>query len=277
MTDLRYAARMLCKNPLFSGTIVAILAIGIGASTAIYSVVNTVLLNPVPGPAPERLIQIAERNYNTRDGKPFFVGVAPPVFEAVRQNQDFFADLIWIDGIQLERKTADFVEIMFGVSVSPNFFTFWNERPLLGRTFAKEDAVRLVEHRVPEKDSVIVVSYTMWKSLFAGDPEVIGKTVEMSGRTFTVIGVMPAHFQVPAHPQFWLATEDPRLPPGWMSGPNIHVLVRLKPGSTEQQTQAMLDTVAARLMKDSEQDSRGYGREWRRRQGGFGFWIRPMQ
>src|SRR5262245_42995607 len=109
MQDLRFAIRQLSKNPGFTAVAVLTLALGIGASTAIYSVVNTVMLDPLPGPATDRLIQIAERNYSVgafgqNVGKPLFGGVSPPIVEALSANQSFFADLAWADSLDLERK-----------------------------------------------------------------------------------------------------------------------------------------------------------------------------
>src|SRR2546426_4268943 len=193
MNDLQFAFRQLLKNPGFTAVAVLTLALGIGASTAIYSVVNSVILNPVPGPEPDRLLQIVERHYNTRDQKPLFSGVSPPVLEALRANQDFFADFAMCEGRMLERKTEDFTDQVSGALVSPNFFTLWNVPPLLGRTFAIDEAVPLDQNWRPERDSVIVLSYSWWKSLFHGDSGVIGKTIELSGHQFTVIGVMPRH------------------------------------------------------------------------------------
>src|SRR5438093_12183092 len=139
MNDLRFASRQLLKNPGFTAAAVLTLALGIGASTAIYSVVNDVLLNPVPGPSPEKLVQIAERNY-TQGGfreenrKPFFVGVSPPVLEGVSANQELFDDFAWAQGLTLERKTDAFIEQEGGWMVSPGFLALWNVPPLLGRT-----------------------------------------------------------------------------------------------------------------------------------------------
>jgi len=168
MNDLKFAFRQLLKNRGFTAVAVFTLALGIGASTAIYSVVNTVILNPVPGPEPDRLLQIAE--------KPFFAGVSPLVLEALRANQDFFADFAICDGMMLERKTEDFMDEVSGALVSPNFFTLWNVPLKLGRTFAKDEATPLDANYQPENDSVIVLSYSWWKSLFHGDSSVIGRT-----------------------------------------------------------------------------------------------------
>src|SRR6185503_14086318 len=106
--DLKSAFRQLLRNPGFTAVAVLTLALGIGASTAIFSVVNTVVLNPIPGPSAVRLMQIAERHYLASGmdrGKPYFVGVSGPVLEALRANQDFFSDFAWFDSAFLERKT----------------------------------------------------------------------------------------------------------------------------------------------------------------------------
>src|SRR6266516_630733 len=164
MNDLKFALRQLLKSPGFTAVAVLTLALGIGASTAIYSVVNTVLLNPLPGPATDRLIQIAERTYmvgafGQNIGKPNLLGVSPPVLEAVGAQQNFFADLAWADDVGLERKTEDFTEEEDGYAVSPNFFALWNVPPLLGRTFAKDEAMPLNENQKPAQDAVIVLGY----------------------------------------------------------------------------------------------------------------------
>src|SRR6476660_6071968 len=112
---------LTAKELGFTAVVILTLALGIGASIAIYSVVNAVLLNPVPGPEPDQLQQIAERNYGTRDKKPFFVGVSPLVLETLRENQDFFSDFAWCDFVNLARKTEDFIDEPSGALVSPNF------------------------------------------------------------------------------------------------------------------------------------------------------------
>src|SRR5438128_1148743 len=104
MNDLKFAFRQLLKNPGFTAVAVLTLALGIGANTAIFSVVNSTLLNPVPGPEPERLMQIGEQSKEL----PLFNGVGPPVLQALRENQDFFSDLVWANlGTSFSRKTGD--------------------------------------------------------------------------------------------------------------------------------------------------------------------------
>jgi hypothetical protein len=146
--DVRFGLRILRRDPGFTIVVVLALALGIGASTAVYSVVNSTLLNPLPGPNPGRLIQISEHQYTQglfreQNGKPDFYGVTPPSLEAMMAHQDFFSQLTWVNGMMLERRTDDFTEEDGGCTVSPNFFELWNVPPLLGRTFAADEAVPL--------------------------------------------------------------------------------------------------------------------------------------
>ena len=129
--DIRYATRVFRSNLGFSAVVVLTLALDIGASTAIYSVVNRVLFDPIPGAGSERLVQIAERmythgNFKEENDKPFFCGVSPPVLEALLVNQPFFEELTWADGIQLERKTEDFIDVATAIARrrgTPTVFT----------------------------------------------------------------------------------------------------------------------------------------------------------
>src|SRR6266404_8749565 len=257
MNDLRFAFRQLLKNPGFTVVAVLTLALGIGASTAIYSVVNEALLNPVPGPTPERLVQIAERYYTQgqfreENRKPFFLDLSSPVLEAVSAKQELFAGFAWANVMTLEMKTDAFIEAEIGWMVSPGFLAIWNVPPLLGRAFANDEAVPVNEHNdKPVRDTVIVLSHSWWKSQFGGDAGIIGKTIELSGLHFIVIGVMPPHFQFPwGGAKFWIAAEPLRL----LMGPNIRVFARLKPGVTSEQVEAMLETVAQRLARDHQAD-----------------------
>ena len=267
LQDLRFALRMLRKNPGFTAVAVLMLALGIGASTAIYSVVNTVLLNPVPGPEPDRLIQIGDRSQNKKD-EPRFALVNTHSLEVLKAKKEDFSDVVWMDRLDLERKTEDFIETIICSAVSPNFFARWNINPILGRTFSKDEAVRRIDWTLLDRDAVMVASYSLWQSRFGGQPDVLGKTIEANGRHFTIIGVMPPSFQFPdgARATAWIPVENSTDELG-----SIVMFVRLKPGVTVGQTQAMLDTVAHQLMRDDP------ARYEHRRGGGFGFQARPLR
>ena len=284
VSDIWFGLRMLCKNPGFTTVAALTLALGVGGTTAIYSVVNTILLNPVPGPQPDRLVQIAERTYTRglfrdQNNKPTLYGVTPPVVEALLAERGFFTNLAWYDSINLERKTEDFAESVNGVLVPTNFFTLWGVQPLLGRTFAPDEAVSLNEDKFPTSGSVIVLRYSMWQSRFGGDHNVLGRTVVMNDRHLTIIGVMPAWFQPEgAYPMLWLPAQAWHEPPNTMGLSNMRIVARLRPETTLQQAQAMLDTMAARLTKDHESDVRwGYGMQWRERPQGLQIAVRPLR
>jgi putative ABC transport system permease protein len=275
--DVRFALRQLRGSPGFTTVAIVTLALGIGGSTAIYSVLNNVVLNPVPGPEPDRLLQIAERTYIARDDSYHFFGVSPPVLEGLRANQDFFAEFAFYDHRHMERQTEDFVESVQCTFVSPNFFKLWDVAPILGRTFAEDEAVPLDVYEQPAKDSVIVLKHSWWKSFFDGDREVLGKTIELSGRHFTVIGVMPEYFGFPwGRAEFWVPTEDLRVERDILVSANTRVLARLKPGTTEGQAQAMLDTVAQQVTQNYA-NTYGYPDDWSRRPGGLELRARPLR
>ena len=277
ISDIKHSFRMLTKSPGFTAVAVLTLALGIGATTAVYSVVDATLLNPVPGYNSDRLIQISERMYSKRDQRPRFSGVSPPVLEGLRANEDFFSDFASWDGVIFARKTQDFSDRLSGAIVSANFFSLWDVRPMFGRTFAKDEAVPIDLNGVPEVDSVIVLSHAAATSLFSDAAEAIGKHIELSDRQFSVIGVMPPHFQFPhGYTKFWTPTEDRPFKSGRATGSDIGVLARLRPDSSERHTQALLDTVAHRLTEDHT-ETWWYPEEWRERPGGLGFWTRPVR
>jgi predicted permease len=282
--DIQFGLRSLSKNPGFTAVAALTLALGVGGTTAIYSVVNTIVLNPVPGPQPDRLVQIAEQTYtqglfNDENNKPTMYGAALPVVDALVAERDFFTNLVWIDSISLERKTEDFTESVNGVLVPPTFFSLWGIPPLLGRTFAADEGVKLDGNKFPMSDSVIVLSYSMWQTRFGADRNIVGSAVEMSGRHFTVIGVMPAWFQPEgAYPMVWVPSELWHEPPNEWGLSNTRIVARLLPNFGVKQAQAMLDTLAARLAKDHEGDGRfGYGRHWRERPHGLQIAARPLR
>ncbi len=270
--DVRYAGRLLRKNPGFTAVVALTLALGIGASTAVFSVLDTVLFHPVPGPEPARLIQIGERSHGNKD-EPRFGGLTSPAIEILKTRREFFSDVVWYSSFSIERTTADFIDEFIGAAVSANFFALWNIKPLLGRTFGKDEAVRLNEDGEPERDCVMVLSYLLWQSRFGGDAAVLGRTFGASGRHFTVIGVMPPHFQFPAgaYPIFWVPAETP--PPRDVELANNRMFARLRPGVTLAQAQAMLDMVARQLLQEFPAI---YDNSWRRRGGGFALLTRSL-
>jgi predicted permease len=271
--DVRYAFRQLGRSPGFTIVVVFTLALGIGATTAIYSVVNTVVLHPVGGPEPERLVQITQREVYM--GREYRQGVCPPVMEALMGSHEFFSDVAWSEQASLDRRTEDFVSEEQGAYVSWNFFALVGAQPLLGRSFAPEDAV-LVNEGIPVKDTPIVLSYSWWQSQWGGAPDVLGRVIEMSERHFTVVGVMPAHFQFPGPwIRFWIPAKPAAVPPLGARAPITTAIARLKPALTLQQGQVWLDMVSRRLMNYYPANT-AYGGLWRMTSGGLTIIVRPL-
>ncbi len=271
--DVRFGFRQLARAPGFTAVVTLTLALGIGGTTAMFSMVDTVILNPVGGAEPERMVQIGQRRLV--QGKDHFQGVSPPVLEALRTEHAFFSNVGWSFPAELERVTEDFVNGEGGAYVSWDFFATLQCPPLLGRGFQPEEAV-LVEDGAPNRNTAIVLSHGWWQSHWGGDRGILGDTITMSGRVFTVVGVMPAHFQFPdQRTKFWIPLERQIIPPNSYAGPSIKVFARLRSDSTLKQAQALLDMIALRLM-EAHPASNGYGAMWRMNNQSLKISLRPL-
>ncbi|MGH9813269.1 MAG: ABC transporter permease, partial [Candidatus Acidiferrales bacterium] len=246
--DLKYGARQLLRSPGFTAVAVLTLALGIGANTAIFSVVNAVLLRPLPFPEPDQLVLITENNLS-RGWTSFAVSPANYLdwkqqTQTVKAMSSFRgAGFNVSGGTQPERAQAAYV--------NASFFSVLSVPPQLGRTFSEE------EDR-PGHDRVVVLGHGFWQSHFAGDPQIVGKTVQLSGESFEVIGVMPPGFRIPGQSQLWA--------PAAFTGEQIQqrgshylgVIARLKPEATLEQARAELLAVAGRLEEQYPETNTGW-------------------
>jgi putative ABC transport system permease protein len=194
LQDLRLALRVLRKSPGFTATAILTLALGIGANTAIFTVVNTVLLHPLPYPKAERIVDITRTN--ARD--------SIPMFTYWEQNNPGFEDLCAYSsemGMNLESGAKP--ELLQVTKASRNYFRLFGANPLLGRTFTQEEDQ-------PGGPEVLVVSHSLWQRRFDGDPSVIGKSVSLSGTSYKMIGVLSPGFKPPQPTDAWLPLQaDP--------------------------------------------------------------------
>jgi putative ABC transport system permease protein len=246
---------MLRKAPGFTAVAVLTFALGIGASTAIFSGVNALWFNPVPVARPDRLVEVRSFNKDKNDYMDF---VSPVIIQELRTHPDCFADLArtkpWV-GVPWEN--AGWIDNMHGASVSPNFFSFWSAKPWLGRTFAPDEGR-------PGVPPVIVLSHAFWKNKLGGDPGWIGKPLHLSDQYRTVIGVMPPHFKFPHYADFWVPDDDPQVmpaekdPQGRRFKSNHGIIARLAPGVSMKQAQAILDVLAQRHEEEHRQFDFGY-------------------
>ncbi len=238
--DLRYGARMLLKKTGFTLIAVFTLALGIGANTAIFSVVNSVLLRPLPYPNAERLMTIWE-DHRARNG-PVNEWTSPPGFEDWRDQAKSFDHVVALQDWQPTLTGQGDPEQLVGAQVSHDTFAMLGVTPALGRSFRPEEDQRGVE-------SVVIISHGLWRRRFGADPSLVGKKISLNGESRVVIGVMPAGFKFPiiAGADIWRPIQ-PALGPRCQRGCiTVRVMARLKPGAAEAQARAELNSIAARI------------------------------
>ncbi|MCI0486653.1 MAG: ABC transporter permease [Blastocatellia bacterium] len=240
MQDLRYGARMLLKKPGFTFIAVLTLALGIGANTAIFSVVNAVLLDPFPYPEQTRLVQIHQHRPQVGvSEQPLHAG---PEFLAYREQAGSFEQMAAVETVSRNITIGgQEPERVFGAKVSADFFTMLGVPPLVGRALLPD------EQGAGGRRSV-VIGYGLWQRRTGCDPGVIDLVIELDGESYTVVGVMPQRF---GHrdTEFWFPfpfdlSEPPRSQ-RWYA-----VLARLKPGVSLRQANAELETIARRIEQD---------------------------
>ncbi len=240
--DVRYAIRQLARSPGFTAVAVLTLALGLGANTAIFSVVHGILLRPLPYPDSERLAMVWVNN----PGEGIDKDIASfPLFADWRQQAKSFEQIVaYTDGgFTLTGRGEP--EQLRGAWVAAGFFPMLGVPAALGRGFRDEE-------NLPGREKVVVLGHGLWQRRFGGDPAVVGQTVSLSGAAYTVVGVMPRGFHFPEQAELWA----PLAPVGqfqqliasrgslWLS-----VIARLKPGVTLPAAQAEMDTVAAAINK----------------------------
>jgi predicted permease len=237
--DLRLAARRLVRQPGFSALAVAILAVGLGVTTTVFSLFNAILLRPAPFPQSERLVRV----YRTVGRDKAFAHSVPSLRDQREQNTVFqgMAGFSWRNFGLAEAGGPP--ERLQGMQVTADFFPVLEARPQLGRLF-------LPEEDQPGRNQVVVLSAELWQGRFGGDPGVVGRQLRLDGETVTVVGVMPPAF---SYMVLW-GPVDLWRPAGFSAGRSadrndhsLHVLGRLKPGVTLAEAQTQMNTVAARL------------------------------
>ncbi len=236
--DLRYGARMLLKNPGFTLIAVITLALGIGANTAIFSVVNAVLLRPLPYEQADRLVLLAENGENFGE-----MSVAYPNFLDWRAQQTVFETMGVYNRGSYNLTGSGEPEQVRGANASADLLLALRVRPALGRLYTSDEDK-------PGAVPVVVLSHGLWQRRFGGDANVINQAITLNERSYTVIGVTPPGFLFPSRIEMWM-------PVGQLAGadnmqkrdnhPGLYGVARLKPGVTIEQARAEMQTIAARL------------------------------
>ena len=237
--DVRYSLRSLLAKPGFVIAAVLTLALGIGANTAIFSVVNGLLLKPLPYPDGERLVLV--HNVYPKMGLDY-AGTSIPDYLDRKAQAPALDDLAIYSGESLNLAADGAPQRLVGLRASPSLFSTLQAKPMLGRVFDEEAST-------PGRDKVVVLSHGLWQSQFAGDPHVIGRDVRLNGLSYRIIGVMPVDFIFPnRNTQVWIpfAFTPEQMSDEERGNEYSESVGRLAPGATREQLHAQLDAIVQR-------------------------------
>ncbi len=234
LSDARHAIRGFARTPGFTATALATLALGIGANTAIFTVIDTVLIDRLPYPASDRIVNL---------GRPGGGGTSEPAFSYWEQNNPALEDLTaYHSGASTNLNGGDRPELVETVTTSRNYFHLFGANPIIGRTFtAAEDA--------PGGPRVLVISYGLWQRRFGGDPSILGKTIALGGAPYSMIGVLAPSFRPPSPADVWTPLQaDPN---STNEAGTLTVSGRLPAGVTLVEASARMAVVAKRYVETS--------------------------
>ena len=258
INDIRYGLRNFVKRPGFTAIAIITLALGIGANTAIFSLVNTVLLRPLPVPHPEELTEVYGTFHNGAD----YTIQSYLNYKDYRDRNDVFSGLMAYRFAPMSISHESRNERIWGYLVSGNYFDVLGVQPFLGRYFTPE------EDRTPGAYPLAVISYGCWQKRFASDRGIVGRALSLNGRTFTVIGVAPQGFngtEVAYRPEIFVPMAMAHeVEPGsnWLESrdsDNLFAVGRLKPGVTTAQAEKALAAITLQLAKEYPHENEGRG------------------
>ncbi|HBL25987.1 MAG TPA: hypothetical protein DD490_04040, partial [Acidobacteria bacterium] len=253
--DIRFGIRTLIRHPATSVVALLTLALGIGANTALFSVVNGVLLRPLPYPESAELVVVQESNPDR--GLPIF-GVSPPNFEDWQRQNQVFEAIGASTGSRFNLTGGDRPEAVLGAQVTPELFRVAGVAPALGRTFLPEEGR-------PGGPRVVILSQGLWQRRFGSDPAVLGRQLPMDGESYTIIGVMPAGFEIPRRREVWVPLVM-NFPPEMRGAHFFSVYARLKDGVSLEKAAAEMKALAARLEQQYPDSNTGWTTVTRRLQ-----------
>jgi putative ABC transport system permease protein len=245
--DLQFALRRLVKSPGFTAVAAITLALGIGANTAIFSVVNGVLLRPLPYPQPERLVGV----YHTSEGRRAVM--SGPNFTDVTKMATTLESVAAVSAGRMILTGEGEPTRLPVAEVSASLFSVLRVRPELGRAFAASE-------NTPGSTNVVILSHGLWQQRFGGDPNVIGRRIMLDGQPREVIGVMPAGFAYPSGREAWLPIEyDENFVTKQRGAWYLNVVARLKPNVSAQQAAAEVETIGRQLARQYPDDNSEIG------------------
>lgn len=264
--DARYGVRMLRNYPGFALTVMVTLGLGIGANATIFSVINAVLLEPLPYREPDRLIGLWESNPGAGLNE---VSVSVPNFQDWQKEQSVFEQLAAAEYATFNLTGSGDPQRIAAAKITANLIPTLDVSPMLGRSFLPEEEQVGANH-------VVLVSHGLWQRQFGSDPSLVNRVIQLNGESYTVIGVMPPGFQFPALRELWVPlTLDPVYEP-WRTdrtNRNLSVFGRLKPGVILDKANAEMGVLAQRLQEQYPKTNTG----WNVRLRTFYDWIVPEE
>ncbi len=258
MNNLRHATRMFLRTPGFTLTALAALALGIGANTAIFSVVNTVLLKPVPAPDPDRVVVF----FTHRTDGTVINGGSPARFNAWRELTDLFTDVSAYRYGAINLTGVDSPEQVQWGQVSADYFRLFGLAAARGRTFTAEEDL-------PKAGRFVILSDAFWKRAFSADPQILGKTISLGGDPYTIVGIMPPGVETESPLPIDVWTPFQIDPAGTEQNHYFAVAARVRPGITPSMIQARLSTASQDFIRKFS----GVGTM----QPGYTFAVQPMR
>jgi putative ABC transport system permease protein len=248
LKDIHYALRLLLKRPGFTIVAVVTLALGIGANTAIFSVVNSVLFAPLPYEEPEKLVVVWDRQVISNETQQ---PVAVANFLDWREQNNVFEQLSILRLGPFNLTHNGETERVTGARVSSNFYTLLRVKPLIGRAFLETEDQ-------PGAEPVALISYGLWQRRYGADPQLVGKSVQVDGIPYTVIGVLPRGVNYPTADTDLVTPFIPQPREMHRSIHFLRALGRLRPGVSMEQARAAMDTIAARLEQQYPDTNTGW-------------------
>ncbi len=250
--NIKFGIRLLRKSPGFACVAIFVMALGIGANTAIFSVVHAVLLEPLPFPNADRLMQIWHVPPQTSFPGMTRFAVSPANFFDWQKQNNSFDQMAVYGGAGYDITGTGKPESVFGGRVSSNFFSVLGVQPLYGRLF-------LPEEDRPGRNHELILSYKLWQTRYASDPDVVGKSINLDGDPYVVVGVMGPKMAMPGFAQLWTPLGLSDQEAAVRGEHNLRSIARLKPGVTIAQAQAEMNTISQRLEKAYPEDDKGWG------------------
>ena len=263
LNDIRYGLRLLVKSPGFSAVVILTLALGIGANAAIFSVVNTVLLRPLPYPHAQQLVNVWGKM--TNEGIPKNDFSEPEWWDLKDQNQAFSGVAAYAlgGGQNLTSSGKEPVRVTSAATTS-NLFDLLGTQAVQGRIFS-------VDEELPGKTRVVLLSYALWNSQFGADPNISGKTVRLDDEVYSVVGVLPNGLNFSGKQDVWVPLRLDRAKPQNRGSHYLRVLGRIKPGLSLQQAGIDMSRFGEQLIRD-------YANYYKRNSDlGFGIYVVPLQ